>query len=127
MIDVVFFLLVFFMMASLSMSVYHGMPVNLPKAASGQRTPTESAAVTVDREGRAFLDRQPVSIDALESRLRTLVQGNPGLAAVVNADGDVAHRHVVEVLDAVRGAGVGKIAIAVTPTRGSSSPGLPGR
>ena len=36
MIDVVFFLLVFFMMASLSMAVYGGLPVNLPQAATGQ-------------------------------------------------------------------------------------------
>jgi len=117
MIDVVFFLLVFFMMASLAMAVYRGLPVNLPKAATGQQAPVESTSVTVDREGRAFLDREPVPIAALEGRLRTLVQANPNLAAVVNADSEVVHRHVVEVLDAVRGAGVARIAIAVTPAR----------
>jgi biopolymer transport protein ExbD len=127
MIDVVFFLLVFFMMASLSMAVYHGMPVNLPQAASGQPTAPDTVAVTVDREGRTFLDREPVSIDALASRLRARIQGNPALATVVNADGDVVHRHVIDVLDAVRGAGVSKIAIAVTPATAAVRAGSPGR
>ena len=47
MIDTIFFLLVFFMMATLSMSHYSGLPVNLPKAATGQQPPSESAAVTM--------------------------------------------------------------------------------
>jgi biopolymer transport protein ExbD len=50
MIDVVFFLLVFFMMASLSMAVYAGLPVNLPQAATGQVAASETASDTIDRE-----------------------------------------------------------------------------
>jgi hypothetical protein len=45
-----FFLLVFFMTSTLSMSQYKGMPVNLPKAASGQQAPAESAASTITKE-----------------------------------------------------------------------------
>jgi biopolymer transport protein ExbD len=37
MIDVIFFLLVFFMVSTLSMTINHGLPVNLPKAASSQK------------------------------------------------------------------------------------------
>jgi biopolymer transport protein ExbD len=58
MIDTIFFLLVFFMISTLSMAQYRGMPVNLPKAASGQQAPAESAAVTIDKEGRLFLKRR---------------------------------------------------------------------
>jgi len=42
MIDTIFFLLVFFMISTLSMSQYKGMPVNLPKAASGRQAPAEA-------------------------------------------------------------------------------------
>jgi biopolymer transport protein ExbD len=115
MIDVVFFLLVFFMMASLSMSVYGGLPVNLPRAATGQVSAAETASVTVDREGHAFLNREPVPPAALEARARALLQANPTLAVVINADGDAVHRHVVAVLDALRLAGVSRMAIAVAP------------
>ena len=115
-IDTVFFLLVFFMMSSLSMAVYHGMPVSLPQAATGQQSIAESASVSVDREGRTFVNREPVSLSGLGERVRSLVQINPALAVIINADGDVTHRHVVDVLDALRGAGVNRMAIAVTPT-----------
>jgi biopolymer transport protein ExbD len=119
MIDVVFFLLVFFMMASLSMAVYGGLPVNLPRAATGQVAAAETASVTVNREGHAFLNREPVPLAGLEARARALLQENPSLAVVINADGEAAHRHVVAVLDALRLAGVSRMAIAVTPVEGA--------
>lgn len=116
MIDVVFFLLVFFMMASLSMAVYAGLPVSLPQAATGQVAASETASVTIDREGHAYLNREPVAMSDLDQRVRGLLQSNPAIAMVINADAEAAHRHVVAVLDALRLAGVSRMAIAVTPT-----------
>jgi biopolymer transport protein ExbD len=52
----------------------------------------------------------------LDQRVRQLLQSNPAIAMVINADGDASHRHVVAVLDALRLAGVSRMAIAVTPT-----------
>jgi hypothetical protein len=51
----------------------------------------------------------------LAQRVRRLLQGNPALAIVINADGDASHRDVVAVLDALRLAGASRMAIAVTP------------
>ena len=116
MIDVVFFLLVFFMTASLSMAVYAGLPVNLPQAATGQVAASETASVTVDRDGHAYLNREPVAMADLDQRVRQLLQSNPAITMVINADGDASHRHVVAVLDALRLSGVSRMAIAVTPT-----------
>jgi biopolymer transport protein ExbD len=115
MIDVVFFLLVFFMMASLSMTVYRGLPVNLPRAASGTTPPTETAAITVARDGQAYLDRQPVTRAVLGERLRGLVGANPQVAIVITADEAAAHGRVVDVLDEVRMAGITRMAIAIRP------------
>jgi biopolymer transport protein ExbD len=115
MIDVVFFLLVFFMMASLSMTVYRGLPVNLPRAATGATPPAETAAITVAPDGQAYLDREPVTRAALGERLRRLVGANPSVAIVITADEAVAHGQVVDVLDEVRGAGVTRMAIAIRP------------
>ena len=112
-IDTVFFLLVFFMMASLSMTVYRGVPVSLPKAASGQVEPHDTAAVTVDRDGRTYLNREVVDVAALPNALHELVAARPDLVVVVSADEHVAHGRVVEAMDAVRAAGVGRLAIAV--------------
>jgi biopolymer transport protein ExbD len=115
-IDTVFFLLVFFMMASLSMTVYQGMPVNLPQAVTGQQKAAETTSVTLDREGHTFVNRDPVPLAALGERVGALVRANPSMAVVINADGDVTHRHVVDVLDNLRAAGISRLAIAVVPS-----------
>jgi biopolymer transport protein ExbD len=122
MIDTVFFLLVFFMMASLSMTVYRGLPVNLPRAASGQQAVAENATITVARGGQIALNRQPAALADLAPQLRALRATNPELAVIVHADEDVAHGRVVEVLDEARGAGVGRLAIAVSPENGRRTP-----
>ena len=54
MIDIIFFLLVFFMISTLSMTINRGLPVNLPKAASSQRDLRESVHITVTRAGDIF-------------------------------------------------------------------------
>ena len=115
MIDVVFFLLVFFMMASLAMTVYQGLPVNLPEAASGQRNAAETASITLSRDGGSFLNSEPVTVAMLGARIRPLLAKNRELAVIINADREVTHARVVDVLDELRQTGVGKIAIAVAP------------
>ena len=115
MIDTIFFLLVFFMISTLSMSQYKGMPVNLPKAASGRLAPAESAAITIDKDDRLFLDKQPVDKSLLRDLLRQQLVKNPELLVVINADNGVAHGRVVEVMDIARSADVVKMAIAVKP------------
>jgi len=115
MIDTIFFLLVFFMISTLSMSQYKGMPVNLPKAASGRQAPAESAAITIDKDDRLFLDKQPVDKSLLRDLLRQQLVKNPELLVVINADEGVAHGRVVEVMDIARSADVVKMAIAVKP------------
>jgi len=115
MIDTIFFLLVFFMISTLSMTQFKGMPVNLPKAASGQQAPAESAAITINKEHQIFLDKQPVEKTSLADRLGGLIAKNPEVLVVINADDGVEHGHVVEVMDIARSANVAKMAIAVKP------------
>jgi biopolymer transport protein ExbD len=122
MIDTVFFLLVFFMMASLAMATYRGMPVNLPRAESGQAARDDSAAITLARDGQTYLNREPTTSEALGGRLRGMLSANPNLVVMINADGDVQHRRVVEVVDVARTAGVARVAIAVVPGESARRP-----
>ena len=115
MIDTIFFLLVFFMISTLSMSQFKGMPVNLPKAASGQQAPAESAAITIDKDGRLFLNQQAIDKAALGAALRQQLTKNAEMLFVINADDGVQHGQVVEVMDIARSANVAKMAIAVKP------------
>lgn len=115
MIDTIFFLLVFFMISTLSMAQYRGMPVNLPKAASGRQAPAESAAITIDKQAQLFLNKQPVDKAELGDLLRQQLAKNADLLVVINADDGVEHGHVVEVMDIARSANVARMAIAVKP------------
>jgi biopolymer transport protein ExbD len=115
MIDTIFFLLVFFMISTLSMAQYRGMPVNLPKAASAQQAPAESAAIIIDKTNQIFLDKQAVDKTALPELLRAQLAKNPELLVIINADDGVEHGHVVEIMDIARGANVTRMAIAVKP------------
>jgi biopolymer transport protein ExbD len=115
MIDTIFFLLVFFMISALSMTQFKGMPVNLPKAASGQQAPAESAAITINKDHQIFLDKRAVDQGTLGELLRAQIAQNPQLLVVINADDGVEHGHVVEVMDIARSVNVAKMAIAVKP------------
>jgi biopolymer transport protein ExbD len=114
MIDTIFFLLVFFMISTLSMARYSGLPVNLPKAASGQPA-SESAAVTITQDGKVFIDKQEVARDNIRSVLQQRLATKPDLLVLINADERVEHGRVVEIMDDARQAGVVKMAIAVKP------------
>ena len=114
MIDTVFFLLVFFMMASLAMTVHGGIPVNLPKAARAEAA-RGPVSVSILRDGTIYLEREVVEPAQLNARLQARARSEPELAVVIEADTDVRHGRVVDVMDAARLAGVGKLVIAVTP------------
>jgi biopolymer transport protein ExbD len=117
MIDIIFFLLVFFMISTLSMTINRGLPVNLPKAASSQRDLRESLNITVTREGDIFLNKEPIALQEISQRVQTGLAKDPELLAVINADDHTIHGAVVEVMDKVRLAGVSRLAIAVKPER----------
>lgn len=106
------------MISTLSMATYKGMPVNLPKAASGQQTVNESAAITIVKEGRLFLNKQAIDKNELAASLRVLLAKNPELLVIINADDAIAHGAVVEIMDITRAANVAKLAIAVKPKEG---------
>jgi len=117
MIDIIFFLLVFFMISTLSMTINRGLQVNLTKAASSQRDLRESLNITVTREGDIFLNKEPVTLQEISQRVQAGLGKDPELLAVINADDHAIHGAVVDVMDKVRLAGVTRLAIAVKPER----------
>jgi biopolymer transport protein ExbD len=117
MIDVIFFLLVFFMVSTLSMTINRGLPVNLPTAATSQKDLRENLNLTLTQNGDIFLNKEPISLHDLGPRVRTALASEPELMVIINADGDVRHHAVVEVMDELRLAGVARLAIAVRPNR----------
>ena len=115
MIDVIFFLLVFFMVSTLSMTINRGLPVNLPTAATSQKDVRDNVSLTVMQDGKIFLNKEPVTLHEMGPRLKAALAADPQLSVVINADGQVLHITVVDILDELRHAGVSGLAIAVKP------------
>ena len=115
MIDTIFFPLEFFMISTMSMSRYGGLPVNLPKAATGQQSRSENAALTIDSDGKIPIDKQTVPRHFVGDILKTRLAATSALLVIINADERVEHGLVVEVMDQAREDGVAKITIAVRP------------
>ena len=113
MIDVIFFLLVFFMISTLSMTINRGLPVNLPTAATSQKDVRDNVSLTVLQDGKIFLNKEPVTLQDMGPRVKAALAADPRLAVVINADGQVLHSTVVDILDELRQAGVSGLAIAV--------------
>jgi biopolymer transport protein ExbD len=114
MIDTMAFLLVFFMIASLAMSRQAGLPVSLPRAstAAPQTWGDRALVVTLNGEGRVFLNKAPVARQALEQEVRARLAARPELLVVINADERLRHGEVIRAMDAVKRAGAHKMAIA---------------
>lgn len=117
MIDTMFFLLVFFMISTLSMTLQKGMEVNLPKASSATDDLPEQVTLSISEKGELFFNKDSCTISELELRLHDLLYYGEKPAVVINADEAVSHGQVIEVMDAVREAGIFNMAIATKPDK----------
>jgi biopolymer transport protein ExbD len=115
MIDTIFFLLVFFMISTLSMARFTGVQVNLPKATSGSQPPTETIVISLTKDDQLFFNKNQMSGESLRQSLRAELTKNPELLVVINADDGVQHGKVVELMDQARQTGATKLSIAVKP------------
>ena len=116
MIDTMFFLLVFFMIATLAMTIQHGMPVSLPTAESSTDTMAEHVSLTLTREGRLYYNKEAITLQELEMRLANLRQSSSDPSLLINADEQVPHGRVIKVMDLIRLSGITSMGIATQPS-----------
>lgn len=112
-VDVVLVLLVVLMVTA-SYLASHAIPVDLPKAASGEAIDSV-LGVSVTRDGAIFLDGQPSDERTFRARVRAAHGANEQVRAVIAADGGAAHRDVVRVIDLLRQERVTRFALNVDP------------
>ncbi len=112
-IDIVFILLIFFIVTS-SFVKESGIDVNRPSAATAVRKEQGNIIVSVTREGEIWLDKRIVDRRTVRSHIERLYAENPEGTVVIVADRDSRTGLVVEVMDQARLAGVTKIAVAAS-------------
>ncbi len=107
-IDMVFLLLIFFLVATTFHQTEREMQIALPHAAHGG--PISAAmrdiVINVDREGTIILNGAVISPEDLQQRIIQAVQQNPEQKVTVRGDRDAPYQHVARVLDLCKGAGV---------------------
>jgi biopolymer transport protein ExbD len=119
MIDTIFFLLVFFMLSSLSLTRINGLRVNLPEASTNPPEMPSSLTLTITADRRLLLNNAETTLEALPQRLQdeiAYLHADPkSTSFVINADATVPHGMVVRAIDDSRLVGIGHFSIATTP------------
>jgi len=112
MIDVIFSILAYFIVSSLSLTRSEGLPVNLPQASTAQTQKTEQINVSILPDGAIALNRQPIALEQLEAQVKAKIPPNTESLVILNADKAVDHGRVVEIMDKLRRVKGAKLAIA---------------
>ena len=112
MIDVIFSILAFFIISSLFLTRSQGLPVDLPSAQTAEPKQSVQLNITIEPDGKMFLDRQPIELDNLKAALTEKIKPDSESVVIINADEKVEHGTVVKVMDRLRQVPGAKMAIA---------------
>lgn len=111
MIDMLFFLLVFFVLTS-SFTRETGIDINKPKASTSKSLPRQPLLIGVTKDGAIHVNESPVSLKALGTVLKSYMAQDPDRAVVIVADRDAAVAKAVDILDQCNLANVKKVSIS---------------
>ena len=115
-VDIIFNLLLFFMLTT-SFSQSSGLEVRLPSASSTDaQVQPRDLVVALTRDGHTVVEGESLNSEELRLRIVALHEADESATVIVQADKEVQHGRVVEVLDAAKRAGLKSVAIA---TRGN--------
>ena len=112
MIDVMFFLLATFMLASLALQNLHSLAVDLPRGQAAVMQAKAPVTLTVTKSGDMYLNETPVGIESLAATLKTMLAG-PDSSLIVAADQAAQNGVVVEAMLRAREAGAQHFTIAI--------------
>ena len=118
MIDTIFFLLVFFMITSLSMVQMSAKKVALPISTTASSKPVTKVVLTVDDKGAFFVDRsEPLSYTQVLPLLQEKVADNPHVVVVINCDRTQNVEQFEYALNIAKQANPESLMIATTPPK----------
>lgn len=112
MIDIMFFLLVFFMISTLHMVDMKTVSVNLPKASHAETQTTVTYLVTMKQDGSLWLEDKEITKDELLQKAQAEQRRNPQFSVVLRADQGLDYGKVIALLDEMKGAGISRFGLA---------------
>jgi biopolymer transport protein ExbD len=120
-VDTVFNLLIFFAL-SLNFVSTPGIQVNLPKSSAREiARDRRDFRVVISSDGQIYANQKPITLKTLSDELKKAAQAGSDTQVLIQADQQVAHGRVVEIMDLARRAGLVRLAI-VTRSRNPGDP-----
>ena len=119
MIDIMFFLLVFFMMSTMYMIDLKTIPIKLPEAQHASVDTSTTFAVSVKKDGTLYLGDKKTDLRHLTQAAETKKKNNPRFAVVIRAEKDADYGKVINLLDALKAAGVTRFGLATDKGAGN--------
>lgn len=114
MIDTVFFLLVFFMLSSLSLTHLNGLRVDLPTGKNAPSQPRASLTLSVQKSGTMSLNNRVVTLQNLSQNLKR-IPNVKSQTLTINADKNVSYGVVMRAIDTARQVGISRTNFVVEP------------
>jgi biopolymer transport protein TolR len=112
-VDVVLVLLIIFMVTA--PMLYRGMDINLPTSQSNTIKPEERLVLTIERDQKVYLDKDQLSLEQLEFKLKQAKRHNADVSIYLRADRAVPYGTVVRVMDEIKRAGIEKLGMVTDP------------
>jgi biopolymer transport protein ExbD len=112
MIDIMLFLLVFFVMLTLSMIPTSGLIGHLPSSKTSQDLPPLKVTIEVHEDGRLLVDQTPMSMTALQDKLRQVQVQSQKTLVTIAGSAKVSLQQLTDVMDACRQTGITQIGLS---------------
>ena len=112
MIDMIFLLLVFFIVSTMYMSEVKTIPIRLPVAQNSETVSKSNFAVTVKKDGSLYLEDNKIGMKQLVANAASESKRDAAFSVIIRADGDANYKTVIELMDELKGAGVTRFGLA---------------
>jgi biopolymer transport protein ExbD len=122
-IDIMFFLLAAFMLASLSMIKLQSIKMDLPSATTARRDfKPDIVNISVDKAGEIFVEKKRINLPELHMFLSNEFRRNTNVPVYLSGDRNATHGSITRVLDVVRREGIQKVSFAISPEAPTAKP-----
>ena len=117
MIDIMMFLLVFFIVITLRMIQGTGIQLDLPSSKTTQDLKPTQITIGVQKDGAMYIDGQPYSAEAMKAKLEEAKRSSDKLAVILAGDKELTYQNTLKVMDVARSAGISQVGLAAKAER----------
>ena len=112
MIDMIFLLLVFFIVSTMYMSEVKTIPIRLPQARHSENVSKSNFNVSIKQDGSIYLDENQIDMDLLVQNAAVESKRDSSFSVIIRADDDASYKVVIQLMDKMKGAGVTRFGLA---------------